>query len=1036
MRMTHVITRCVGVLLLTCAMPTLAAVDALQAVCVPAQPSDPTVPHQAYSGAEITLKGIARGAAASYRWRFGDGNADTDWMPIIDSYNLGIKHTYKSDVAGKLFQATLEVKGANGEVVNDTYLVKVFASSDLTNPQHLDVRVNMAIDQGLWWLHTNMQRQQYQAGAPGYEQLYGYWGDSYPLPATCIAVDALQLHGSKANMDNDRDPYVDTVRRGLNYILSNVHSFPIDVETAGNPDTNGNGIGLVANHNSTLQDNRQTYIGGICMAALASTGTPNRVAEVGNENVYKRTYQAIVQDMVDFFAWGQNDSSSGTDSGGWRYYANSGDSDMSTAQWPPLAMVAAKENMGAIIPAFVLSEVEPFLDRYQNTDKTDDNGAFAYDSGQNIYNITKAAAGIIIHRFLNTPVTDPRVQRALGFIYRHWNDAGTSWDYTALHGNSYGMYGVMKAMRLYEPDISQIPEYDYNAERQTGMSFDWYYTPAGQTQKGLASYLVTTQAPEGVWNDSVGQNPVYGAFATGWGIMTLLPGVTINPPQALICACEEQEYNLNRDIHLDGSCSFHPNQARNIVGYAWDLDNDGAFDDAFKTKADIMGGFAVEGFYPVSLRVVDDNPTNLGGPQSDVYVCKVNVHPPPHCPHAFAGGPYYGAVNVPVSLDASASWDPDNEIVLYEWDVDHDGLFGVSDKDCFGKNSDAVGVKPQWTWTAPYSGVIDLRIIDAKGEFDPCPDYSSTRIEIGNQAPKSAPGGPYAAFPGSKIVLDGSRSSDPDAGDVITYAWDLNNDGNFNESTSAKPEFSIDQGAIAGTVYSVCLKVTDVLGEYDVKCTTITVYEAEVWPHPDALTGATKRAVFLDVRANSGSKKISKLDLNVSFDPTMLQVSTGKGTNGVSPGSNWPSTFVVTTNNTLGTVNVSGVVPNGISSGPDLQLGIIHLKTSDKVGTTNVAIGIDELSDEKGVTIVTTVRGDSVITIKSAVCGDVDGNGKVKIIDSLAIARHVLGLRPPPQVNLFAADINADGKVTMEDALVIARHVVKLPPQQDTCFAY
>ena len=55
------------------------------------------------------------------------------------------------------------------------------------------------------------------------------------------------------------------------------------------------------------------------------------------------------------------------------------------------------------------------------------------------------------------------------------------------------------------------------------------------------------------------------------------------------------------------------------------------------------------------------------------------------------------------------------------------------------------------------------------------------------------------------VNFDGSGSSDPDAGDTITYSWDLNGDGTFGDSTVAKPSFTY---TAAGT-YSAVLKVTD-----------------------------------------------------------------------------------------------------------------------------------------------------------------------------------------------------------------------------------
>ena len=788
--------------------------------------------HFTYDGAEITLKGIARGGATEYRWDFGDGGS-TSWTAITDPYNLGIKHVYNG-IVGQLFVATLYVRDGLEET-QDEYPIKIHESSDLSDPNQLDVRINMAIDEGLWWLHRTTNRATYPAGSPGYEQPYGYWNDpgGYPLPATGTSLDAFQLHGSKANGDYDGDPYVETVQRALNYLLYNTYSYNISVQSAGDPDVNGNGIGLVANHSSNLYDSRQTYIGGICMVALASSGAPNRVASVGRRHaddkdyVYGRTYAEIAQDMVDFFAWGQVDSGSGR--GGWRYYANYPGSDMSTTQWPPLAMIAAElappTGMGSTVPQFVRDELIHFLDYTQHTACDNNNGGFGYSGDIDMPNCTKAAAGIICHEFLGTPLTDPKVESAIGFLYRHWNDTGGSWDYQRLLGNSYGMYGVMKATRIPgelevygHEDILRITEYDCNIPSQTDNSFDWYYARDSEPRQGLAHYIVSTQQSDGSWDDVPGPNPVYDAFCTGWRILILQRVIRL-VPVAVICDCDEQEYNFNQDIHLDGSCSFHPDPKRHIVTYEWDFDYDGVFEtDGTGVEATIVGGYSETGFYPVALRVWDDTP---GSPLSDIYVCEVNVHEPPHCPHAFAGGPYIGWINEPVTFDASSSWDPDNEIVSYEWDLDNDGLFGTEDDDCFGEADDAVGINPEWTWNAPYSGVIGLRVTDAAGEFDPCSDIDYSTVDIGNHAPTSDPDGPYTASPESCVTLKGTGSSDPDPGDTITYAWDLDNDGEFDDCLEAECEFCV--GPDIGMVYDICLKVTDSFGEYDLACTTVEI---------------------------------------------------------------------------------------------------------------------------------------------------------------------------------------------------------------------
>jgi len=198
-----------------------------EAICVPWQPSNPSIPHSTYSGAQTTLKGIARGGATEYYWDYGDGTPAMAWTSISNAYNLGVTHTY-TGADGQLFIATLHVRDAALNEDQDTYPVKIHEYSDPSNPDHLDVRINMAIDEGLWYLHATMWRYTFAPGAPGYGQPWGYWPYSNNnLAAAGAAVDAFQLHGSRVNGDYHSDPYVETVQRGLNYLLRHTYSYSI-----------------------------------------------------------------------------------------------------------------------------------------------------------------------------------------------------------------------------------------------------------------------------------------------------------------------------------------------------------------------------------------------------------------------------------------------------------------------------------------------------------------------------------------------------------------------------------------------------------------------------------------------------------------------------------------------------------------------------------------------------------------------------------------------------------------------------------------
>jgi glucose/arabinose dehydrogenase len=75
------------------------------------------------------------------------------------------------------------------------------------------------------------------------------------------------------------------------------------------------------------------------------------------------------------------------------------------------------------------------------------------------------------------------------------------------------------------------------------------------------------------------------------------------------------------------------------------------------------------------------------------------------------------------------------------------------------------------------------------------------------------------------VTLDGSRSSDPDQGDTLTYAWDLDGDGQYDDSTDATTSVTFtDEG-----VHTVRLQVTDSHGATGRTSTTIEV--GDQYPH-------------------------------------------------------------------------------------------------------------------------------------------------------------------------------------------------------------
>jgi hypothetical protein len=80
-------------------------------------------------------------------------------------------------------------------------------------------------------------------------------------------------------------------------------------------------------------------------------------------------------------------------------------------------------------------------------------------------------------------------------------------------------------------------------------------------------------------------------------------------------------------------------------------------------------------------------------------------------------------------------------------------------------------------------------------------------VTVNNVAPVAEAGGPYFAAINQSITVNGLGSSDPN-GDSLSYGWDLDNDGQYDDAFTAMANYS---WGVVGT-YTVRLLVTDTLG--------------------------------------------------------------------------------------------------------------------------------------------------------------------------------------------------------------------------------
>lgn len=214
---------------------------------------------------------------------------------------------------------------------------------------------------------------------------------------------------------------------------------------------------------------------------------------------------------------------------------------------------------------------------------------------------------------------------------------------------------------------------------------------------------------------------------------------------------------------------------------------------------------------------------------------------------SFIANPSSGDVPLLVEFDATSSFDPDGEIVSYEWDFDGDGRY-----------DDGEGEVVEYTFTQEGNYEVSLRVTDNNGESA----TTSETIEAGSvgglRAIITAPVGEEDSYyVDEKYEFEGDLSQIRE-GKIVKYEWDL---GDGTKKTSKSVTHSYES---AGT-YQVVLTVSDANGNSDETILEITVLEEGTAPTAVIETDVTSGPVPLKVSFD-GSSSIDPEDDIVSYE--------------------------------------------------------------------------------------------------------------------------------------------------------------------------
>jgi len=268
--------------------------------------------------------------------------------------------------------------------------------------------------------------------------------------------------------------------------------------------------------------------------------------------------------------------------------------------------------------------------------------------------------------------------------------------------------------------------------------------------------------------------------------------------------------------------------------------------------------------------------------------------------------------------------------------------------------------------------VLDVRVkVDDPSAGSAPDDYAdlSINIENVNLAPTANAGGPYTVSAGGSIALDGSDSSDPDqSSSSLSYAWDLDGDGQYDDATGQTPTFQADT-LTGGQTKTVGLRVTDNEGVSHFDTASVEIIAA-----PTEFSGARISNRVLEIGGTAGDDFVKIIKRSGG----MIEIQAAFLTGGKVRFSE--SDFDVTDialydgNDTLTLYGGDNLIDGG--------MGDDTIRTNGGDDTINGGGGNDLIIDRGGSNIILGASGDDVIKALGSGNDYIDtgeGNNTVKL---------------------------------------------------------
>ncbi len=284
-----------------------------------------------------------------------------------------------------------------------------------------------------------------------------------------------------------------------------------------------------------------------------------------------------------------------------------------------------------------------------------------------------------------------------------------------------------------------------------------------------------------------------------------------------------------------------------ILSYTWNF-GDGSTSNGNITTHRYTKKGSIDGKYTVKLTVsLVDLATKQEFTQSFTHEVVITNEA---TSAAFTMKPDSGEIPLRVKFDASTSYDPDGEIISYDWDLNGDGTYG-----------DATGITAEYTYENEGNFKVSLKVTDNNGATD----IATEQIEAGTvnglrAIINSDVGIDEIYYTGEKYTFSGEGSQIKD-GSITSYIWD------FGDGSTKSTGKTVNHTFTKTGKLTIKLTILDKSSNSDSQTIDISVVDkgtppdAKITSDPEAVNGTITGPVPFEIDFSASTSTDKEKDI-------------------------------------------------------------------------------------------------------------------------------------------------------------------------------